>query len=211
MTGITKRNRPKTTQSFKKRTGMLMLAAAVLAAGVFYAPRYLAYSTGGARADAVVVLLGPVFNDRDRYARDLMNRGMADYLVIPAYPKLFKADGGKLKSLFVPKDPNGLKKDPGSAAPSFYEDTHLELIKAKRIMRQYGQKTAIFVSAPYHMRRIRIMVGKEFGSPDGHCFLPTPYEKAPVNVWELKASDWRKVGREYLKIVWFLVYSPWVR
>ena len=200
-----------TTRSFNKRTGILMLAAAVLAAGVLYAPRYLAYSTGGARADAVVVLLGPVFNDRDRYARDLMNRGMADYLVIPAYQKLFSADRGKLKAVFIPNDPDRLKKNPDSAWPPFYEDTHLELIEAKRIMRQYGQKTAIFVSSPYHMRRIRIMVGREFVRSDGLCVMPTPYEKAPVNVCELKASDWRKVGREYLKIVWFLVYSPWVR
>ncbi len=199
------------SRSFKKRPGILMLAAVVLAAAVFYAPRFLVYSSPCARADTVVVLLGPVFNDRDRHARDLMNRGMADYLVIPAYPKLFKADGGKLRAVFVPKDPGGLKKDAGTPQPPFYEDTHLEVIEAKKIMRQYGQKTAIFVSSPYHMRRIRIMVGREFGTPDGHCFLPTPYEKAPLNPWELKASDWKKVAREYVKIVWFLLYFPWVR
>ncbi len=198
-------------RSFKKRIGMVMLGAAVLVAGVFCAPRFLAYSTGCKRADAVVVLLGPVFNDRDRHARDLMNRGMADYLLIPAYQKVFAVDRGKLKPVSVRKDPDRLKTNQGVEAPSYYEDTHLELIEAKRIMRQYGQTTAIFVSSPYHMRRIRIMVGKEFGSPEGHCFLPTPYEKVPVNAWELKASDWKKVGREYVKIAWFLVYSPWVR
>ena len=197
-------------RSFKKRIGIVLLLV-VLAAAVFYVPRFLVYSEGCARADAVVVLLGPVFNDRDRYARDLMNRGMADYLVIPAYQKLFTVDRGKLKPVLIQKDPDRLKKSPDSAWPPFYEDTHLELIEAKKIMRQYGQATAIFVSSPYHMRRIHIMVGKEFGSQEGHCFLPTPYEKAPVNAWELKASDWKKVGREYVKIVWFLVYSPWVR
>ena len=198
-------------RSFKKRIGMVMLGAAVLAAGVFCAPRFLAYSTGCARADAVVVLLGPVFNDRDRHARDLMSREMADTLVIPAYQKIFTVDRGKLKRVSVRKDPDRLKTNQGAKAPSYYEDTHLELIEAKRIMRQYGQTTAIFVSSPYHMRRIRMMVGKEYGSPEGHCFLPTPYEKAQVNAWELKASDWKKVGREYVKIAWFLVYSPWVR
>lgn len=198
-------------RSFKKRIGIVMLGVAVLAAGVFYAPRFLVYSTGCDRADAVVVLLGPVFNDRDRHARDLMNRGMADYLVVPAYQKLFIVDRERLKPVLVRKNPDRLKRNPGAEAPSYFEDTHLELIEAKKIMRQYGRETAIFVSSPYHMRRIRIMVGKEFGSPEGHCFLPTPYEKAPVNAWELKASDWKKVGREYVKIAWFLVYSPWVR
>jgi hypothetical protein len=198
-------------RSFKKRIGMVVLGVAVLAAGLFCAPRFLVYSTGCERADAVVVLLGPVFNDRDRHARDLMNRGMADYLVIPAYQKVFTVDRGKLKPVSVRKDPDRLKTNQGAEAPSYYEDTHLELIEAKRIMRQYGQTTAIFVSSPYHMRRIRMMVGKEYGSPEGHCFLPTPSEKAQVNAWELKASDWKKVGREYVKIAWFLVYSPWVR
>jgi hypothetical protein len=196
-------------RSFKKCIGMLLLVMIVLAAGVFYAPRFLAYSTDCARADAVVVLLGPVFNDRDRYARDLMNRGMADTLLVPAYQKLFTVDQGRLKPVLVGKTPDRLKRNQSAEALSYYEDTHLELIEAKKILRQSGQTTAIFVSSPYHMRRIRIMVGKEFGSPDGFCFLPTPYEKAPVNVWELKASDWKKVAREYVKIVWFLVYFPW--
>jgi len=200
-----------TRRSFKKRIGMMLLVMIVLAAGVFYAPRFLAYSTGCARADAVVVLLGPVFHDRDRYARDLMNRGMADTLLIPAYQKIFTVDRGKLRPAFVRKDPDRLNANQGDEASPYYEDTHLELIEAKRIMRQTGQTTAIFVSSPYHMRRIRIMVGKLFGSSEGHCFLPTPYQKAPVNAWELKASDWKKVGREYVKIAWFLVYSPWAQ
>lgn len=200
-----------TRRSFKKRSGLLMLAMIVLAAGVFYAPRFLAYSTGCARADAVVVLLGPVFNDRDRYARDLMHQGMADTLMIPAYQKLFTMGKGRLKPVLVRENPDRLKRNQSAEAPSYYEDTHLELIEAKKIMRQYGQTTAIFVSSPYHMRRIRIMVGKEFGSPDGYCFSPTPYEKAPLNAWELKASDWKKVAREYVKIAWFLVYFPWTR
>lgn len=198
-----------TRRSFKKRIGMLMLAVIVLAAGLFYAPRFLVYSTGCARADAVVVLLGPVFNDRDRYARELMNRGMADALMIPAYQELFIVDQRRLKPVGERKTPGRLKKNQGAGAPLYYEDTHLELIEAKKIMRQYGQTTAIFVSSPYHMRRIRIIVGKEFGSPYGCCFLPTPYEKAPVNAWELGASDWKKVAREYVKIAWFLVYFPW--
>jgi uncharacterized SAM-binding protein YcdF (DUF218 family) len=78
-------------------------------------------------------------------------------------------------------------------------------------MKRHGLKSAIFVSSPYHMRRIQIMVNKEFDHPSEYYFSPTPFEKAPLNPWELKASDWKKVRREYVKILWFVIYSPWTR
>jgi hypothetical protein len=82
-----------------------------------------------------------------------------------------------------------MKENKDFFAPADYEDTHVELIKAKKTMKMYGWNSTIFVSAPYHMRRIQIMMDKEFGKQSAYYFSPTPYETAPLDVRELKASD----------------------
>ena len=97
-------------------------------------------------------------------------------------------------------------------SPRFYEDTHWEIIEAKKAMSQYRLSSAIFVSSPYHMRRIKIIVIRVFDNDDGEFyFIPTHYEKAPAAFWELSWADWKKVTREYGKILWFFVYYPWTK
>lgn len=188
-----------------------MTAMAVLAAGVYCAPRFLAYSTNYTRSDAVIVLLGPDFNARQMHARDLIKKGMADYLIIPAYNKIYRVDQGTMQPLTGENEKNNVQKKSNPVSLRYYEDTHLELIKAKQTMSLYGQKSAIFVSSPYHMRRIQIIVNKEFNSFSSLYFSPTPFEKAPLEIWQLKASDWKKVWKEYVKILWFILYYPWTK
>ena len=198
-------------QTLKRTVLILSAAAVVAAAGMFFAPGFLAYSTNYTKVDAVVILLGPVFSDRERHALDLIEKGMADYLMVPAYHKTLRLDQKTLKP--IPDNPD--KKDINSKSkpvmPEYYEDTHIEIIEAKKTMKKHGLKSAIFVSSPYHMRRIQIMVNKEFDPPSEYYFSPTPFEKAPLKAWELQASDWKKVRREYMKILWFLIYSPWAK
>lgn len=190
---------------------ILVLAAGVIAGALFYAPGFLLYATNYTKADVIVLLLGPDFAARQKHAQHLIKDGMADYLIIPAYNKTYSMDQGVLKLLPGKngKEPNNTKSN--IAAPRYYEDTHIELMDAKKIMRHYGKTSAIFVSSPYHMRRIKMMVRKEFGAHDYYFFAPTPYETAPSQLWQLKSSDWKKVYREYLKITWFLIYSLWTK
>jgi uncharacterized SAM-binding protein YcdF (DUF218 family) len=94
--------------------------------------------------------------------------------------------------------------------PDFYEDTHLEIIDAQKVMSDYGLNSAIFISSPYHMRRIKLIATKVFDlNKGGFYFVPTRYEKVPVNYWELSSADWKKVRREYGKILWFYIYFTW--
>ena len=86
-------------RTFRKIMLILVMVVVVLVAGMFYAPRFLVYSTNYAKVDAVIVLLGPVFNARERHARDLIKKGMADYLIIPAYNKTYYVDQGTIKPL----------------------------------------------------------------------------------------------------------------
>lgn len=190
---------------------ILVMVMVVLTAGMFYAPQYLAYSTNYTKVDAVIILLGPDSSARLRHARDLIKKGMADYLIIPAYNKTYHFDRGTIKLLPNKTEKKNINRENDPVVAQYYEDTHLELIEAKKTMKMYGQKSAIFVSSPYHMRRIQLMVNKEFDYHYKSFFSPTPYDPAPLNVWELKASDWKKVRREYTKILWFIIYYPWTK
>ena len=189
---------------------IILMVVVFLAVLVFYSPRFLLYSTVHKKSDAIIILLGPDFKARKKEANELINEGMANYLIIPAYHKAYvssKNEKGQslLPVLYAPKN-----KENSASYPNFYEDTHIELIEAKKVMVDYGIKSAIFVSSPYHMRRIKLIAMKIFDfKKNDFYFVPTPYEKAPVNFLELSLSDWKKVRREYGKMIWFLIYFKW--
>lgn len=197
-----------------KKYLLIFILVFLLIGGIISAPHFLLYSSDYRKADAVVLFLGPDFTARQKEAYKIINEGMADYLIIPAYRKVYKvSDRGAVKSL----SPNlysrySMKKRVLlNHYQYFYEDTHIETITAARTMADFGLKSAIFVSSPYHMRRIKLIVAKVFtGEPNGFYFVPTIYERAPGSFWELSASDWRKVGWEYVKMMWFSIYMLWV-
>ena len=159
----------------------------------------------------IILLLGPDFKARQKEAYQLINEGMTDYLIIPAYHKVYRVYDKEKKKYLSPNLYSFKPDQKNIAAPSgFYEDTHLEIIEAKKIMSGYGLNSAIFVSSPYHMRRIKLIAMKVFDTDKGDFyFVPTRYEKAPANYWELSLADWKKVRREYGKILWFFIYFPW--
>jgi hypothetical protein len=197
----------------RKYLFVLVLAVLSLWGLILSAPQYLLYSSLYKKADAIVLLLGPDFNARQKEAYDLIGDGMADYLIIPAYNKTYRVfDKGAIKYFPANFPEPKTKKINVDVPPRYYEDTHWEIIEAKKAMSHYGLKSAIFVSSPYHMRRIQIMVIRVFDNYGGvFYFNPTHYEKAPAEFWELSMADWKKVTREYGKILWFLVYFPWTK
>jgi hypothetical protein len=192
-----------------KRIIISIFVLLLLSGIVFYSPQFLLYSTDYKKTDAIIILLGPDFKARKKGANELINKGTADYLIIPAYHKAYRLSN---KDHFLLSDinlPESVKSN-NQSYPSFYEDTHVEIIEAQRIMSYYGLKSAIFVSSPHHMRRIKIIARKVFKT-DKYIFyfVPTRYENIPVKFWELSYSDWRKIRREYSKIIWFFMYFTW--
>lgn len=188
-----------------------ILLLVLLVGFVLYSPTFLLYSSEYKKANAIILLLGPDFKARQKEANKLINDGMADYLIIPAYHKTYRIyDKGMMQNLSsnLYSFKSGQKNI--TSSPGFYEDTHLEIIDAQQVMSVHGLKSAIFISSPYHMRRIKIIAMKVFDTnKKDFYFVPTRYEKAPANFWELSLSDWRKVRKEYGKILWFFLYFPW--
>ena len=192
---------------------VLILISVIIGGCVLYSPRFLLYSSEYKKANAIILILGPDFKARQKEAYRLINEGMSDYLIIPAYHKAYRVYDTDTKKYLSPNLYPFKSSQKNIAAPlSFYEDTHLEIIEAKKIMSGYGLKTAIFVSSPYHMRRIKLIAMNVFDTNKGDFyFMPTRYEKAPANYWELSFADWKKVRNEYGKILWFFLYFPWLR
>jgi len=69
----------------------------------------------------------------------LIKKGMADYLIIPAYNKTYYVDQGTIKPLPNKTDKNNINGENNQVVPRYYEDTHLELIEAKKTLKMYGQ------------------------------------------------------------------------
>ncbi|HME42736.1 MAG TPA: ElyC/SanA/YdcF family protein [Syntrophorhabdales bacterium] len=191
-----------------KRATLVFFAVLVIAA-LYLAPCYLVFSQTPEKSDAVILLVGVKDEARYREAVQLIREGYAEYLVIPALNKVMRAlpDRSLTKALPVPLPPAGAYKTGGET-----ENTHLEIAQARRIMATMGFTSAIFVSSPYHMRRIKLIASRVFSGTANTptfrlYFVPTRYETHRLCCWFLKTRDLKFVSSEYAKMSWFLIYT----
>ena len=172
---------------------------------VLYAPHYLNYADQPAKADAVVLFLGKNIKARNMEADRLLSDGYANYLIIPALGQVISTSE---------KKPFQTKKSAATGRyPHFYENTHIEVLEAKRIMDQSGFKKANFVSSPSHMRRIKMITDHVFqqknSAPDAYQINFVPMRAEPslpkASPWDLKNIG--NVVYEYIKMAWFFSYQ----
>ena len=172
-----------------------------------YATHYLTYSDQPEKTDAVVLFVGPDFKARQEEIKLLFTEGYAGYLLIPAYGKIQEASSPSHQAGTQTADSH--LNIPVIKHKKYFENTHNEVLEAKRMMEQYGLKSAIFVSSPYHMRRIKIITEKIFDDKSTRIdFIPTRFETVHHNLLHLTLSDWSNLATEYIKIIWFLIYNP---
>jgi uncharacterized SAM-binding protein YcdF (DUF218 family) len=84
------------------------------------------------------------------------------------------------------------------------------MLLTKKVMDAYGFRKAIFVSAPYHMKRIKIMAGRVFDSAYDIKMVPSRFGKrfeTPLP----SLQDVQHVLMEFPKMIWFLCYDLWGR
>lgn len=198
-----------------QRTVFISCLLALLTLAVFYAPSYLVVSDQPVKSDAVVMFLGGEKGTRAKEANQLVMEGYADYLIIPAYGQVKKrGPDGKLER-FNWKPPEALSNQPSqlnqpNQRKRFWEDTHEEAIIARDMMERLGISSAILVSSPYHMRRIKLIAARVFGEKATVCYVPTRYETPNEGFWLFNSYDRKFVLTEYMKIGWFVLYSPFL-
>jgi hypothetical protein len=190
---------------------LITIALALIVGAVAYAPYYLVRTDKPVKSDVIVLLVGSKFTPRKEEVFRLIEEGHAQRLVIPAYGRV--SDAGLFSNQAGQTNP---KPDPSlikgrivklSHYPKYFEDTHIEILEAKKMMDKAGFKSAIFVSSPYHMRRISIIANKVFNKKDYQLiFVASRFEQYSGALWFLKKRDLKLVSSEYSKIIWFTLY-----
>lgn len=176
--------------------------------------RYLAYSDIPRKADAVVLFLGPDAKARQDEANLLLRQDYARYLLIPTYGIIecnteskSPRRGIDLAKLDI-EQRNKKRSINTKGYAKYIENTHIEIMEAKRMMDEKGLRSAIFVSSPLHMRRIRLMSERLFKNDDEKViFVATRFEAVHNNISDLAIDDWKVVAGEYVKISWYMLYS----
>ncbi len=172
-------------------------------------PDYLLYATPLKKADAAVLFLGPGEAARRQQVDELVAKGWVKFVIIPWKGEILETRVSK--ALVTPEKTarlaRALRMDFNK---SFVERTHVEVMQARSLMDHIGARRAVFVSSPYHMRRIKLMADRVFetGIYD-IAYLPTTYDP-PQWPWFAHWTDVKWVVSEGVKIVWFLLYSPFV-
>jgi uncharacterized SAM-binding protein YcdF (DUF218 family) len=192
---------------------VLFVCLAILVLGILFAPGFLVYSHPLDKADCIIVMVGSDQRKRNQGGEELLKEGRGEALLIPAYRQVAFAEGsgiGKRERVGVT---SGIKTRRTIFGHSFrvVENSHLEMMLGKKMMDKLGFHSAVIVSSPYHMRRLKLIAGKVFGGGKYRIgFEPTPFEKQGTFDLPRSWKDFENVATEYLKIGWFLVYSMFV-
>ncbi len=158
------------------------------------------------KSDVVVVFIGPTYEERLKEGYQLLKDGYATNLIIPALHRRFLFVNGKMT-----RTGNQKKRVLNSKEyPRYYENTHIEALMAKKMMQEAGYKSALFVSAPYHMRRISIISIKVFTKPDYRLrFIGSRYIQHRGFPFIFTWSNIKQVCIEYYKIFGFYLYQAY--
>ena len=146
------------------------LAILVPAALLFGLSHYLAYATPVQRADAVIVFMGPGQDRRIDLALDLIDRGLAQWLIMPGGGRIIRYGRDTSLRLVPVQNYTWPLARHYHDTNSILEDTHFELLHARKIMKRFNLNSAIFIAAPYHLRRIKIIAANVFGLQDFRFF-----------------------------------------
>ena len=208
-----------------------LVPAVLLLAGLILSPRYLTCSDTPGKSDIVVIFPVPELGAVYREGRQLIKDGFADYLCVPTSLSLSRVsrDRSGFDSVRFPNvkpgadagrpQPQGSISMPFFQAvrkeyrfPRYYENTHVEMLLAKRVMDAYGFRRALFVSSPYHMKRIKIMAAEVFGSAYDIRMVPSRFPSGVGATWGVGTSlplltTLQYVVEEFPKMAWFLCYD----
>ena len=168
------------------------------------------------KSDTVAILAGVDFETRKKEASRLIANGYSTSLMIPSRGELLHAThegtlpvplsiNTKLRNFIMQTDNSNQDDQDRSGWP--YARTHIEVLLAKDMMEAAGFFSAIIVSHPYHMRRSKMIATRVFGGDDYHLYFVPACNEMLNKKWWLSKNEWKWIVQEYVKIVWFLLYT----
>jgi len=179
-----------------------------IAAIIFIIPFYLTYSDAPQRAEAAVVLVCPGFEARMKEAKELARKGLIKRILIPAYSEVIGPSDSHVHIGYKPSMGGDPYNPTAKISKSHLSDqnTYRELVRAREMIDGYGFRSAVIVSSPYHMRRVKIMCSEVFPSEDYDILcIGTKYEHTHRAFWFFYSYDRKWVLTECGKLAWFLI------
>jgi len=177
----------------------------LMVTAAYYASQFFTCADEPVKSDAIILFDGPNFMAREKEAHRLLDEGYARFLIVPAFQNVFT-----LKNIppHVQDVSDNAKFRSFNKYPVFYENTHIEILHAQKIMNALELKSAIMVSSPDHMKRIRMISQKVFGEQSRFfSYVPTRYLHCPAGLQDMDMADWMHVIEESVKICWLNIYS----
>jgi uncharacterized SAM-binding protein YcdF (DUF218 family) len=150
------------------------------------------------RPSDVIIVLGGGEGDRQRYAGELFERGLAPRVIATGAPTGSDANARELIGWGVP---------PGSIIlANGTQNTHDDALRSRQLMEQHGWKTALLVTDPYHARRSLWTFRTAFaGSSLQVAPVPVADGWFDANHWWESKSGFVAVNEEYGKLVYYVV------
>jgi len=195
---------------WKRRFKAFIVIAVVLAAAVWWSlPHiglFLVVADEPQPAEVLLVLSGDR-GERMEYAFSLYEAGLADLFILsggPLYADLSEADLLRRHAgiLGVPDEKIILE----SRAANTYQNA----LYTRELMELYGLESALVVSSPYHMRRVRVLFDEVYaGSGIELFFVPVANSWFDPECWWETSQGRRLVFSEYAKLAFLLLPERW--
>jgi hypothetical protein len=215
--------------TYAKRSAPILATILIIGLILMLSFRYLLYSDAPQKSDVIILFPDPELDAMRTEARQLIANEYSKYLCIPTSFSLYLVEQDKTRFTAVlnlgvkPRIGLSLQQFEDKISmdyflkikqecgfPRYLENTHVEMLLAKKIMDAYGFKKAIFVSSPFHMRRIKMIADRVFNSSYDIKLVPSRFEKK-FGIPMLSLKSLQHIFMEYPKVVWFLCYDLWER
>jgi hypothetical protein len=204
-----------TRHSLKKYPFSLFVAVVLLLLLIVrFASDYLTYSDIPSESEAVVLFVGPGFENRQQEACRLITECRPKYLIVPAYNMVTSVNGSRISRIrpITEAEYSSFKVRKKMDYEAWYEDTHVEVMETKRLMEATGVRSAIFVSSPYHLRRIKLISDRLFEAERKKIsYVASRNEAVALQPLHVSFTELHWQVSEYAKIAWYFLYHQFER
>lgn len=194
----------------------ISLAVSVVIA-LYYAPALLVYSTFPTKSDAIFIFPGKGQQEKEQLARELIqadySRRIIDaglgrqFLFADQLPATGVITHIQRRRINIDDQVAKLMKE-SEVQYDKMENTHHEVFFTRFIMEKMDFKSAILMSSPLHMRRIKIMSDSVFEGTDYKLsFVPSNHFDLRGFAWLGNKRQRMMVVTEYIKIIYYYAYT----
>ncbi len=196
---------------WQRRLKFFVLAAALLmAVAWWYLPQlglYLAVTDEPPQPADVLVVLSGDRGERMEYAFSLYQAGLADLFIVsggPLYGDLSEADLLRRHAVLLGVPDNKVILEPRAV------NTYQNARYTRELMEFYNLESALVVTSPYHMRRVRMVFDEVYaGSGIRLRYAPVPDSWFDPERWWETPGGRKVVLSEYAKLSVMLLPERW--